>query len=117
MPVDPRKAAADHARCAISKAGGLLGVAELRTRWGGPDRPLTADRVKDLAAEPGFPEPVYPPHGAGGPGVRKLWLAADVDVWWQQRHARTGRPGPKPRKLQSTDQNTSAGQGAGEGQP
>lgn len=104
MPADPRKSAAQQARTAIAKADGLVTTADLRERWGSPGKPLSADRVKDLVGEAGFPEPVYPPKGDERSGVRKVWLGADVDRWWSERQSRPGRPGPKPRQL--TAQNT-----------
>lgn len=72
---------------AIRARGGLVGRVELAQRWN-----VSRQRVAQLVATEGFPEPVGT--GNGGP----LWFAADVDAWRANR--RPGRP-PKPGSAES----------------
>ena len=54
----------------------LLGVADLATRWG-----YTRQGVHQLAARPGFPEPVALVNG----GRTRVWLLTDIEAFEQGR--------------------------------
>lgn len=45
----------------------------------------TADRVKDLAAEYGYPLTIKAAHGGGGKGLRVAWDADEVDNAFESR--------------------------------
>lgn len=85
-------AAARHAWETLKQAGGLVGNAELRERWGSPGSPLSRARVHDLTSQEGFPAPVMR-RGQGG----DLWLSAEADAWKTAYEERPGRRGPRPR--------------------
>ena len=54
----------------------LLGAADLAARWG-----YTRQGVHQLAARPGFPEPVAAVNG----GRIRVWLLADVEAFERGR--------------------------------
>lgn len=62
----------------LERAGGLVSAADLQRRWGRSKSVMS--RIVNLTS---FPEPVYT-----GEGNHRLWITAEVDVWWASRRAR-----------------------------
>jgi predicted DNA-binding transcriptional regulator AlpA len=85
-----RRPTPEQARAAwdeLAELGAAVSVADLQQRWN-----ITQQRVQQLVALDGFPQPI-----SGGYG--SLWLAADVEDWRRRHNERPSKPGPRPQSL------------------